>query len=122
MGRGGQETEAEADRLLSITHAALRKRIDRLVTKWRPILGLESWGLDVRFDEAVYTATCNAKPSYEEATLTFNLYRIKSELPNVVAALEELVVHELVHCLIWKANERAVSRVTRSILRARDSA
>jgi hypothetical protein len=107
---------------VSITHAALRKRIDRLVAKWRPILGLESWGLDIRYDEPTHLGTCLAKPNYEEAVIRFNLPRIKQELPNVVAALEELVVHELMHCVDWYASERTVSRLTRSILRARDAA
>lgn len=107
---------------MSITHAALRARIERLVRKWRPLLGLESWGLDVRYDATDCMACCEAKPAYEEATIRFNLPRVKRELPNVVLALEELVVHELVHALIWRANERAVSRVTRAILRARDAA
>lgn len=107
---------------MSITHAAIRNRITRLLAKWRPILGLQSWHLDVRFDEDASLATCDARPAYEEAIIRFNLRRIKQELPNAVAALEELVVHEMVHCLIWRASERAVSWVTRSILRARDAA
>lgn len=103
---------------MSITHAHLRSRIERLMKRWRPILGLESWDIVVRYDETECLGACVAKPRYEEATVYFNLPRIKRELPNVVAALEELVVHELVHCIIWRSNETAVSRVTRSILRA----
>lgn len=105
-----------------ITNAAIRNRIQRMVAKWRPILGLESWGLDVRFDETEHLATCQAQPAYEEAIVHFNVPAIRRELPPTLAAIEELCVHELVHCIIWKANEKAVSRVTRSILRARDSA
>ena len=107
---------------MSITHAAIRTRIDRLVKKWRPILGLDSWDITVGYDEPTHLGTCEALPAYGEAIIRFNLPRIKRELPNCVAALEELVLHELVHCVIWKNSERAVSQVCRSILRARDSA
>lgn len=106
---------------MSITNASIRARVTRVVKYWRPILGMDAWLLDVRFDEAVNLATCNAKPRYEEATLNFNLKRIRAELPPTFAALEELTVHELTHCLIWKANETAVSRVARGFLRARDA-
>lgn len=106
---------------MALTNAHLRSRIERMVRKWRPILGLESWGLDVRYDEAEHLATCAAKPEYEEATLHFNLRLIRAELPPTLAAIEELVLHELTHCIAWKANERTVSRITRSILRARDA-
>lgn len=102
------------------SNAVLRARIERLVRRWRPIVGVESWGLDVRFDEHKHLATCQAQPSYEDAVLRFNLRRIRSELQCRTKLLEELVVHELVHCIIWRANERSVSRVARSILRARD--
>lgn len=107
---------------MALTNAHLRARIERLVKKWRPILGLESWGLTVLYDATDCMACCEAKPSYEEATLRFNLRRVRAELPPTLAALEELVVHECVHCLAWRANERTVSRITRSILRARDAA
>lgn len=108
---------------MSVTHRALRNRFDRLIAKWVPILGLESWGLTVLYNEPRYKATCKIEGSYEEATINFNLKRIAAELPNVMAAHEELAVHELVHCLLAPYDsERRVSRVTRSILRARDGA
>lgn len=100
----------------------MRSRVERMVAKWRPILGLESWGLTVCYDETEHLATCAAQPQYEEAKLHFNLRQMRVELPPTLAAVEELVLHELVHCIAWKANERTVSRITRSILRARDSA
>lgn len=104
-----------------ITNRALRARVERMVKKWRPVLGLESWGLTVLYDETEHLATCAAKPAYEEATLHFNLSAMRRELPPTLAAVEELVLHELVHAVIWRANEKAVSRVTRSLLRARDA-
>lgn len=87
-------------------------------------MGLESWGLTVLFDEPVSMATCLLPNGsrYEEAMLRFNLPRIKAELLNHTAALEELVVHEMAHCLEAPYDsENRVSRVTRALLRARDS-
>lgn len=107
---------------MAVTNAAIRKRVSRLVAKWVPILGLESWGLTVLFDEQKDLANCTVKGSYEEATIRFNLKRLRAELPNTLAAYEELVCHELLHCLLAPVDtERRVSRVTRSILRARDA-
>lgn len=105
---------------MSISNAAMRIRVHRAVAYWRPILGLESWDLLVKFDEPKYLACCVAKPSYEEAVLSFNLTRMRAELPPTYAAVEELAVHELVHALLWRCSEREVSRVTRSLLRAHD--
>lgn len=100
--------------------SALARRINRLIAKWIPILGLENWGITVRYDEPKAKATCDVEYSYEEATVNFNLKRIATEIPNKMAAHEELVVHELVHCLVAPYDsEKRVSRVTRSILRAR---
>ena len=108
---------------MSVTNAALRKRVERLIAKWCPVLGLESWGLTVLFDEPTAMATC-ALPNgskYEEAVLRFNLTRMKRELVPTFAAWEEIVVHELCHCLLAPHDsETRVSRVTRTILRARD--
>lgn len=107
---------------MSVTNAAIRARVNRLVAKWRPVLGLESWGLTVLFDEQKDLANCTVKPGYEEATIRFNVKRMRRELPNVMPAYEELTVHEMIHCVLPRSSEREVSRVTRSILRARDSA
>lgn len=104
---------------MSVTNRALRNRIDRIIAKWRPIFGLDAWLLDIRYDEKTDLANCFAKPRYEEAVVNFNLPRIRAELPNTMAALEELVCHELTHCLCWYANETTVSRIARVILRAK---
>ena len=105
---------------MSLTHSAIRARIQRAFKYWRPILGLESWQLELRYDEEEHLATCAALPAYEEATLHFNVRRIRAELPNTYLATEELTLHELVHCVAWRASERSVSRLTRALLRARD--
>ena len=95
----------------------LKKQIALLVAHWRTILGLEAWAIEVRFDEKVHTGTCIAQPQYEEAIITFNLPRIRKQCRRP-EALEDLVCHELVHCVIWKSSERAVTQVTRALLRA----
>lgn len=105
---------------MSVTNAHMRARVHRAFNYWRPILGLESWGILVAFDETKHLATCTAKPSYEEATIRFNLQRMRAELPPTYGAVEELTLHELVHCVDYSASERTVSRITRSLLRARD--
>lgn len=100
------------------TNAAIRARIERAVRAWRPVLGLEGWALTVLYDETEHLATCAARPAYQEATLHFNLPVIRRELPPTFAAIEELALHEMVHAVIWRNSERAVSQVTRSLLRA----
>lgn len=106
---------------MSLTHSAIRSRVQRAYAYWRPLLGLESWGIEIRWDATDCMACCEAKPSYEEAILRFNLPRMRRELPNVYAAVEELTLHEMVHCVLWKSSERTVSRITRAMLRARDA-
>jgi predicted SprT family Zn-dependent metalloprotease len=60
---------------------------------------------------------CTASPQYEEATIGFNLVMVRAnELTPL--EIEDLVVHELVHCMVWKNSERAVTQVTRALLRA----
>jgi predicted SprT family Zn-dependent metalloprotease len=96
---------------------SLQKQIVTLVNHWRPIMGLDTWIIQVRFDEKVHTATCIAQPQYEEAMLTFNPKRIRTTCPTP-GMIEELVVHELTHALSWKSNERTVTRISRALLRA----
>lgn len=95
-----------------------------MIAAWRPTLGLSDWRMSVRWDEAEHLATCQAVPQYEDATISFNLARIQRDLrrhPRAVTDrwLEELVVHELVHAIIWKSSERTVTMVSRALLRAK---
>lgn len=96
---------------------SLRQQIEILVDHWKPILGLEGWAIELRFDETVLAGYCKAKPRYLTAVIGFNLDRVRKEY-RTPQAVEELTVHELVHCIIWKSSERAVSQVTYSLLRA----
>jgi hypothetical protein len=96
---------------------SLQKQIVTLVNHWRPIMGLDTWIIQIRFDEKVHTATCVAQPQYEEAILTFNLKRVR-ETCRTPGMIEELICHELTHALSWRSSERTVTRISRALLRA----
>jgi hypothetical protein len=96
---------------------SLQRQIEALILHWRPILGLSGWMLEIRYDEQTLLGFCRAKPQYQTATIGFNLNRIATEL-RTPEAVEDLVVHELTHCVIWKSSERAVSQMAFSLLRA----
>lgn len=96
---------------------SLHRQIEILVVHWLPIVGLETWMINLRFDEKVLLGSCKADRRYEQANLGFNLDRIRREL-RTPEAVEELVVHELGHALDWRANETVTTRISRSLLRA----
>lgn len=96
---------------------SLKTQIAALVAHWRPILGLEGWAIELRYNETKYAGYCKASPNYLAAVIGFNLKRVRKEY-RTPEAVEELVVHELVHCVIWKSSERAVSQITYALLRA----
>jgi predicted SprT family Zn-dependent metalloprotease len=107
-----------------VARSTLRTRIEALVARWVPILGLQDWLIALRFDQRTHQATCVAQPQYEEATINFNLPVIARELKRP-SEVEDLVVHELCHCVTWNAKvagfnqEHLTTRVARAILRAR---
>ena len=96
---------------------SLRKQIETLLAHWRPILGLDTWAIEVRYNEQQYTGWCIAKPKYREAMIGFNLKRIRREC-RTPEQVEDLVLHELLHAVVWKASETAVSQLTQGMLRA----
>lgn len=101
-----------------MTRQRLKREIERHVAYWRPVLGVEGWDLKIRWNERENTATCAARPKYLTATLYFNLAAVPKDYPTK-AERAELVLHEMVHAVIWKASETQVSQITYSILRAR---
>lgn len=101
-----------------MTHAEIRAAVDKIQAEWRPRLGLEGWDIRILYDETKLLGSARAVPSYGQAILGFNLKRMKRELPSY-RLLEELVLHELVHCLAWRESERVVSQLTRGLLRAK---
>lgn len=100
--------------------ATLRSRIEAYSRDWRPILGLQDWRIIIHYDERCKEkfGYCIAQPCYEEAVIGLKLSNIRKLLIED-DDLEELVLHELVHCVIWKTSERAVTQMTRALLRAR---
>ena len=82
---------------------ALSTRIAELVEKYKPLLGLSEWTIRIANGEPNDTpedkqckAACLAAPEYQDATLFFSLDRIETG-----DNLEELVLHEMTHCLTW---------------------
>lgn len=75
---------------------ARRRDILRLVRAIKPLLGLEAWTIEVRFDEQLEAiAQCSADPEYLQAVLVFR--------PRAIPKGEAMsyVVHELGHCVTW---------------------
>lgn len=110
--------------------ATNQARIKEYFEYWRPVLGLEGWNITLRFDEKENKACCVSDPKYLEATLGFNLVKIRESLrrwrsahPGLInsqaEALEELVLHEMVHILNPRSSETAISQTTFALLRAR---
>lgn len=77
--------------------------VERLIARWKPLLGLERWDIKLRYHPGVEEETDEdwkssyaytvADPGYSSAVVTFNLYNIPPE------QLENTVVHELCHVL-----------------------
>lgn len=109
-----------------MTKRLLRQRITRLVTKWRRVMALDHWTIEVFFDlhhaHPDAQGWCDALPCNEDAGLYFNVEKVYAEIYDNAKALEELVVHELAHCIVGssgtKENERQVTHVTRAVLRS----
>lgn len=86
--------------------AKLPAHIQNLVDEYREPLGLDRW--DIRLEVGAMPeddrakAACTASPEYREATVQFDLDRLKTG-----DDVEELVAHELGHCLLWPLHEEA---------------
>ena len=75
---------------------ARRRDILRCVKMLRPLLCLEDWNIEVKFDDAMeHSGECRADPEYQYAVLTFSPKKIDTRLVLAYAA------HELLHCHIW---------------------
>lgn len=104
---------------------SLRQDILAHFDYWRPVLGLEGWAIELHFGERKLKGYCIVESQYLQATLGFNLKRVKAEvlkrskLQLGFDPLEELVLHEMVHVLNPRSSERAISQTTYSLLRAR---
>ena len=73
-----------------------RAGFTQLVHQWQHRLGLGEWHIVVQCVTLPHRADCDAKPEYKEALLRFDLKKIPA------ADLEAYVVHELLHCHVWR--------------------
>lgn len=110
-----------------------RNEIEGWIREWAVRLDLQHWTIVVDFEQVEHLATCLAEPEYMKATLSFNLPRLETDIGSDTRALEELVVHELVHARLWAVanyhrtedsftlylEEEAVTQVTGALLRAK---
>jgi hypothetical protein len=68
-----------------------------LVDLLKPILRLDDWTIKVQFVKiASHRADCEANPEYKEAVIRFDVSRISTD------DLIPFVVHEMLHCVIWR--------------------
>jgi len=114
----------------------LSERVALVIGEWQHRLLLDNWTILCEYTETQHLATCEAEPEYLSAILRFNVERIEKEIHNDLL-LEELVLHELVHAVMWPlANmwrgldengqrvveyfeEQAVTVVTKALLRTK---
>lgn len=99
-------------------YKSIRGRIQKAYRKWRDMLYLYGWKLYLHyhrtssdFDDATpaeVTARacgcCSVSWEYTDAAIHFNLERVH-ELDYDDEDIEELVVHELMHCLLNEMRE-----------------
>jgi hypothetical protein len=114
-------------------HAVERYNIIELAEKWQTTLGLGWLSINHRFsesfnDEPMIVAETEADWEYRQAKITWFLPRVAGITRE---GLEEVMVHELVHCLTApieselrprhaKQGEFAVESIARAILSMRD--
>ncbi len=88
-----------------------KRRIQKLADRWFPILGLDAWNMDLRYErEGIPTKSegwqCNAqtraKWEYLRATISFNVLNLEDYDDE---ELERLFVHECCHVLLAEMRE-----------------
>jgi hypothetical protein len=84
-----------------IDRATTKKAIRKIITEWKERLGIKHWTVFVNFSRNGSMAECYAEPEYFKAYLNFFMKRVMEEVQTNYD-LEELVVHELCHCLSWE--------------------
>ena len=84
----------------------IQKEILKLISEWQSKLILDGWLIYTTFEKEVPMATCAVADDYYSAYLNFNLKRIEDELDTNLE-LEELVVHEMMHIVVWDMSELA---------------
>lgn len=81
--------------------ASTKKAIRRLITEWKERLGIKHWTIFVTFARSSNMADCYAEPEYFKGFLNFYMKRVLEDVQTMYD-LEELVVHELCHCVSWE--------------------
>lgn len=74
----------------------LPDHIIELVEKLKEPLNLDRWVIKLEHGPLDDTAACSAMPEYKTATLGFNLEKLATG-----DELDEIVVHEMMHCHTW---------------------
>lgn len=96
---------------------ATMARIDPLLDKWMPLLGLADWTIRARYvlasqdmEYPTAQAECDARWQYMHAVIRFNV-------PELVQAddgeIEHVVVHELMHVLVNEMREDGIAHEER---------
>lgn len=73
------------------------------VEKYQQLFNLDKWGIEVKFPRLKHTADCEAWPHYKQVVLQFDLRKIDDDI------IDEIVVHEMLHCHIWELAAFALS-------------
>lgn len=93
-----------------------RKFVCDVITKWRPRLFLNQWTFDIEYfeeDDSSLGLKIDMKTEYKNAVISINVEDLFEHVDNDNKR-EELIVHELCHCiiqpLVWVACESADGR------------
>lgn len=78
----------------------VKETIQELVADWRPKMGLANWSFYITFNREKPVASCEVLENYWSVQLNFYLKRIEEDVETNLE-LEELVVHEMAHVLVW---------------------
>ena len=84
-----------------VDRATTKKAIRRIITEWKERLGMTHWTIFVNFSRSGSMAECYSEPEYFKGYLSFFMKRVMKEVQTNYD-LEELVVHELCHCIAWE--------------------
>jgi len=84
-----------------VDRATTKKAIRRIITEWKARLGIQHWTIFVNFSRSGSMAECYAEPEYFKGYLSFFMKRVMGEVQTNYD-LEELIVHELCHCVAWE--------------------
>ena len=80
------------------------EKVLKLVDLTKPILCLTDWSIKVQFVRIPrHRADCEANPEYKDAIIRFDVRKISD------SDLIPFVVHEMLHCVVWKLSHVAES-------------